>query len=238
MRYTRNPIEENNYKRRAVKWIYNIVPFVLLFLSWEILARLISTSDFPTFSTIVANAFSASLAYHLGTTLIFSFLGLTVISIVGLPLGKLIQRSEKIKWTLNPFLWFLVFAIVIGYKIMEARLIVLFGLSQLTIFIQSILLPILIVALISGYGHRMIAIRIGFLLCLTLRIIGEMIFGVTTIGIGHQLSLHYHLHNTLMVYSIILLIGFAGLLIEEIIPKHAGNIIVDKLEKRLKPKLS
>ena len=88
--------DENKQETRTVGWFCHSIPFVLLFLFWEILARLIHNSlILPPFSAVAASAFSPSLAYHLGSTLAFSLLGLLIISAVGLPLGMLMHRFKK-----------------------------------------------------------------------------------------------------------------------------------------------
>jgi ABC-type nitrate/sulfonate/bicarbonate transport system permease component len=80
--------DENKQETGTVRWFYRSIPFVLLFLFWEILARLIHNSlILPPFSAVAVNAFSPPLAYHLASTLTFSLLGLLIISLVGLPLG-------------------------------------------------------------------------------------------------------------------------------------------------------
>nr|QNO51585.1 hypothetical protein FJOHDBIG_00034 [Methanosarcinales archaeon ANME-1 ERB6] len=194
--------DENKQETRTVRWFYHSIPFVLLFLFWEILARVIHDPlILPPFSAVAKNAFSPVLAYHLGSTLAFSLLGLLIISLVGLPLGMLMHRFKKAEGVINPFFWFLLFAFGIGITGIAPMLIMLFGLSQLTILLHSILVPILVVALISGYGAKLTALRIGFLLCWSFRIGGEMMFGITTVGLGYQLSKCSFLHNMEMMYA-------------------------------------
>ena len=152
---------------RAVRWFYHSIPFIMVFLFWEILARVIHDPlTLPPFSAVVVKAFSPSLAYHLGSTLAFSLLGLLIISLVGMPLGMLMRRYKKAEWVLNPFFWFLLFTsgfVTLGIApIIAPMLIVWFGLSQLTALVLSIVIPILVVALISGYGEKLIAVRVGF----------------------------------------------------------------------------
>nr|QNO53844.1 hypothetical protein ALDDBJOO_00020 [Methanosarcinales archaeon ANME-1 ERB6] len=215
---------------RTVRWFYHSIPFVLLFLFWVILARVIHDPlILPPFSAVVTNAFSPVLAYHLGSTLAFSLLGLLIISLVGLPLGMLMHRFKKADWTLNSFFWFLLFAFGVGTAGIAPILITWFGLSQLTALLHSILVPILVVALISGYGAKLTALRVGFLLCWSLRIGGEMMFGTTTVGLGYQLSQCYFLHNMEMMYAIMLLMGFIGLFVDRVL-KYAGNVVIGKEE--------
>ncbi|PXF53570.1 MAG: hypothetical protein C4B56_01475 [Candidatus Methanophagaceae archaeon] len=102
---------EDGNKQGIVRWFYHSIPFIVLFLFWELLARVVHDPlTLPPFSAVVVNAFSPSLAYHLGSTLAFSLLGLLIISLVGLPLGMLMRRHKKAEWALNPFFWFLLFA--------------------------------------------------------------------------------------------------------------------------------
>jgi len=161
---------EDGNKQGIVRWFYHSIPFIVLFLFWELLARVIHDPFIlPPFSGVAVRAFSPSLAYHLGSTLAFSLLGLLIISLVGLPLGMLMHRFKKAEWVLNPFFWFLLFTsgfVTLGIApIIAPMLIVWFGLSQLTGLLHSVLIPILVVALISGYGEKLIAVRVGFLLC-------------------------------------------------------------------------
>ena len=156
-------VKEGN---KRVRWFYHSIPFIMLFLFWELLARVIHDPlTLPPFSAVAVNAFSPSLAYHLGSTLAFSLLGLLIISLVGMPLGMLMRRYKKAEWALNPLLWFLLFAsgvVTLGIApIIAPMLIVWFGLSQLTALVLSIVIPILVVALISGYGEKLIAVRVG-----------------------------------------------------------------------------
>jgi len=82
-------------ENRTVRWFYHSVPFIILFLLWEIVARVIHDPYLlPPFSAVVASAFSSSLAYHLGITLTLSLLALLIISLVGLPLGQLMHRFK------------------------------------------------------------------------------------------------------------------------------------------------
>ena len=217
--------DENKQETGTVRWFYRSIPFVLLFLFWEILARLIHNSlILPPFSAVAVNAFSPPLAYHLASTLTFSLLGLLIISLVGLPMGALMHRFKKAGWALNPFFRFLLFASGIGAAGIAPVLLVWFGLSQLTVLLQSVLVPILVVALISGYGDRLTAVRVGFLLCLSFRIGGEMMFGMTGEGLGYQLSWCYHLYNLEAVYAILLIMGFTGLFVDSVL-KYAGNLV-------------
>ena len=225
--------DENKQETRTVRWFYHSIPFIILFLFWEILARVIHNPHIlPPFSAVAVNAFSPSLAYHLGSTLAFSLLGLLIISLVGLPLGMLMHRFKKAEWLIDPFFWFLLFAsgfVTIGIAPM---LIMLFGLSQLTALILSIVIPILVVALISGYGERLTAVRVGFLLCFSFRIGGEAMLGIPTMGgIGHiLLNYAYFLHNTEMMYAIMLLMGFTGLFVDRVL-KYVGNKLIRKMER-------
>ena len=217
--------DENKQETGTVRWFYHSIPFVLLFLFWEMLARVIHNPIIlPPFSLVAASAFSQSLAYHLASTLAFSLLGLLITSAVGLPLGMLMHRFKKAEWALNPFFWFLLFAVGIGATRILPMLIVWFGLSQLTVILHSVLVPILVVALISGYGAKLTAIRAGFLLCWSSRIGGEM-FGIT--GIGSQLLMCYTLHNMEMVYAIMLVVGFTGLFVDRVL-KYVGNMVKEK----------
>ncbi|MBE9541117.1 MAG: hypothetical protein IMF01_02265 [Proteobacteria bacterium] len=215
---------------RTVRWFYHTIPFIILFLSWELLARVIHKPlILPPFSAVAVNAFSPSLAYPLGSTLAFSLLGLLIISLVGLPLGMLMQRFKKADWVINPFFWFLLFALGFGFVTTRITpiLILLFELSPLTFILHSILVPILVVALISSYGAKLTAVRVGFLLCWAFQIGGEMTFGTTTVGLGYQLSQYYFLHNTEMVYAIMLIMGFTGLFVDRVL-KYEGNVIKRK----------
>jgi hypothetical protein len=171
---------------RTVRWFYHTLPFIMLFLFWEISARVIHNPYIlPPFSAVAVNAFSPSLACHLGSTLAFSLLGLLIISLVGLPLGILIHRFKKADWFFNPFFWFLLFAFGFVTTRVAPILISLFELSPLTVLLHSVLIPMLVVALISGYGERLTAVRVGFLLCWAFQIGGEMTFGITTVGLGY-----------------------------------------------------
>ena len=224
--------DENKQETRTVRLFYHSIPFVLLFLFWEILARVIHNPYIlPPFSAVAVNAFSPSLAYHLGSTLAFSLLGLLIISLVGLPLGMLMHRFKKAEWVIDPFFWFLLFAVGIGTTGIAPMLIMLFGLSQLTALLDSILVPILVVALISGYGAKLTALRIGFLLCWSFQIGGEMMFGITRVGLGNLLSECYYSHNTEMMYAIMLIMGFTGLFVDRVLPKYLGNKLVRKMER-------
>ena len=221
-----NKLEQEN---RITKWIYHIIPFAMLFLSWELLARVIHQPYIlPPFSAVAASALSLSLADDLAITFGFSLLGLLITLLTGLPLGSIIQRSNKAKWALDPFFWFLLFAIGIGTTHLAPILILMFGLTQLTVLIQSIIVPILVVALISGYGSTHLAIRLGFLMCLSFRFIGEMMFGTTMVGMGYQFSSFIDLHNVEMKYAIMLVMGFTGLFIDRVLLKYAGNLIKKK----------
>lgn len=220
--------DENKQETRIVRWFYHSIPFVLLFLFWEMLARVIHNSFIlPPFSAVAAGVFSPSLAHHFGSTLAFSLLGLLIISAVGLPLGMLMHRSKKAEWALDPFFWFLLFVFGIGAAGTAPVLIAWFGLSQLTVLLQSVLVPILVVALISGYGDRLTAVRVGFLLCWSLRIGGEVMFGMVGEGLGYQLSWCYTLHNMEMVYAIMLIMGFTGLFVDRVL-KYAGTLVKEK----------
>ena len=213
---------------RTVRWFYHSIPFIMLFLLWEILARVIHNPlILPPFSAVATNAFSPFLAYHLGSTLAFSLLGLLLTSSVGLPLGMLMHRFKKAEWVINPFFWFLLFAFGFGTIRIAPILISLFELSQLTALLHSILVPILVVALISGYGARLTAVRIGFLLCWSFWIGGEMMFGTTTVGLGYQLARCYFLHNMEMMYAIMLVMGFTGLFVDRVL-KYVGNVVIEK----------
>ena len=219
--------DENKQETRIVRWFYHSIPFVLLFLFWEMLARVIHDSFIiPPFSLVAASAFSQSLAYHLVSTLAFSLLGLLITSAVGLPLGMLMHRFKKAEWVINPFFWFLLFVFGIGTAGITPSLIVWFGLSQLTVLLHSVLVPILVVALISGYGAKLTAVRVGFLLCWYSRIGGEM-FGISNAGIGSQLLMCYNLHNMETVYAILLIMGFTGLFVDRLL-KYVGNLVKEK----------
>nr|QNT35709.1 hypothetical protein HAHEADPM_00043 [uncultured Methanosarcinales archaeon] len=219
--------DENKQETRIVRWFYHSIPFVLLFLFWEMLARVIHNSFIlPPFSAVAASVFSPSLAYHFGSTLAFSLLGLLIISAVGLPLGMLMHRSKKAEWVINPFFWFLLFAVGIGATGITPGLIVWFGISELTILLKSILVPVLVVAMISGHGAKLTAVRVGFLLCWSSRIGGAM-FGISNAGIGSQLLMCYNLHNMEMVYAIMLIMGFTGLFVDRVL-KYAGTLVKEK----------
>lgn len=212
---------------RTVRWFYHSIPFVLLFLFWEILARVLHKPlILPLFSGVAVRAFSPSLAYHLGSTLAFSLLGLLIISLVGLPLGMLMRRFKKAEWALNPFFWFLLFAFGVGIAGIAPMLIVWFGLSQLTVLLHSVLIPVLVVALISGYGAKLTAVRVGFLLCWSLRIGGEIV-EISGDGLGPKLSQCYFLHNMEMMYAIMLVMGFTGLFVDRVL-KYVGNVVIGK----------
>ena len=180
---------------------------------------------------MVVKAFSPSLAYHLGSTLAFALLGLLIISLVGMPLGMLMHRFKKAEWALNPFLWFLLFASGFATTRIAPMLIMLFGLSQLTALVLSIVIPILVVALISGYGEKMIAVRVGFLLCWAFRIGVEAMPGISNRGIGYILSKYVYFHNVEMMYAIMLLMGFTGLFVDRVLLKYMGNKIIRKMER-------
>lgn len=205
---------------RIIRWFYHTIPFAVLFLLWEILARVVHQPFIlPPFSAVAASALSLSLVDDLARTLVFSLLGLLITLLAGLPLGSIIRRSDKVKWALDPFLWFLLFAIGIGTTRLVPILILMFGLTQLTVLIQSIIVPILVVALISGYGSTHLAIRLGFLMCLSFGFIGEMIIGTNMVGMGYQFSMFYDLHNIELLYAIMLLMGFTGLFIDRVLLK-------------------
>ncbi|RZB31700.1 MAG: hypothetical protein AEth_00631 [Candidatus Argoarchaeum ethanivorans] len=217
---------------RTVRWFYHSIPFIMLFLFWELLARVIHDPFIlPPFSAVVVSAFSPSLAYHLGSTLTFSLLGLLIISLVGLSLGMLIRRFKKAEWALNPFFWFLLFAFGIGIA-GTPMLIVWFGLSQLTVLLHSVLMPVLVVALISGYGAKLTAVRVGFLLCWSLRVGGEIVEMSGDGGLGPKLSQCYFLHNMEMMYAIMLVMGFTGLFFDRVLLKYLGGKIIRKMESR------
>ena len=223
--------DENKQETRTVRLFYHSIPFIILFLFWEISARVIHNPYIlPPFSAVAVNAFSPSLAYHLGSTLAFSLLGLLIISLVGLPLGMLMQRSKKADWVINPFFWFLLFASGFVTTRIVPILFSLFELSPLTVILHSILVPILVVALISSYGARLTAVRVGFLLCWAFQIGGEMMFGIARVGLGNLLSECYLLHNTEMMYAIMLLMGFTGLFVDRVL-KYVGNVVIGKEEK-------
>ena len=205
---------------RIIRWFYHTIPFAVLFLLWEILARVVHQPFIlPPFSAVAASALSLSLVDDLARTLVFSLLGLLITLLAGLPLGSIIRRSDKVKWALDPFLWFLLFAIGIGTTRLVPILILMFGLTQLTVLIQSIIVPILVVALISGYGSTHLAIRLGFLMCLSFGFIGEMIIGTNMVGMGYRFSMFYDLHNIELLYAIMLLMGFTGLFIDRVLLK-------------------
>jgi len=221
-----NKLEQEN---RITKWIYHIIPFAVLFLLWEVLARVFHQPYIlPPFSDVAASALSLSLADDLASTLGFSLLGLLITLLAGLPLGSIIQRSNKAKWALEPFIWFLLFAIGIGTTSLAPILILMFGLTQLSVLIQSIIVPILVVSLISGYGFTHLAIRLGFLLCLSFQFIGEMMFGTTMAGMGYQFSIFSDRHIVEMKYAIMLVMGFTGVFIDRVLLKYVGNLIQKK----------
>ena len=221
---------EDGNKQGIVRWFYHSIPFIVLFLFWELLARVVHDPlTLPPFSAVVVKAFSPSLAYHLGSTLAFSLLGLLIISLVGLPLGMLMNRFKKVEWALNPLLWFLLFASGVVTLGIAPMLVVWFGLSQLTGLLHSVLIPILVVALISSYGEKLIAVRVGFLLCWALRIGVEAMLGISNRGIGHILSKYAYFHNVEMVYAIMLLMGFTGLFVDRVL-KYVGNVVIGKEE--------
>jgi ABC-type nitrate/sulfonate/bicarbonate transport system permease component len=213
---------------RTVRWFYHSIPFIMLFLFWELLARVIHNPHIlPLFSAVAVRAFSPSLAYHLGSTLAFTLLGLLIISLVGLPLGMLMNRFKKVEWALNPFFWFLLFAFGFVTTRIVPLLFSLFELSPLTVILHSILVPILVVALISSYGAKLTAVRVGFLLCFSFRIGGEVI---THVGLGYQLfAKYYYLHNMAVVYAVMLVMGFTGLFVDRVL-KYVGNIVIGKEE--------
>lgn len=215
---------------RTVRWFYHSIPFIMLFLFWAILARVIHNPlILPPFSGVAVRAFSPLLAYHLGSTLAFSLLGLLIISLVGLPLGMLMRRFKKADWVLNPFFWFLLFAFGVGIAGIAPILIMWFGLTQLTVLLHSVLIPILVVALISSYGAKLTAVRVGFLLCWALRISGEIV----EISGGdldpNSRSVCYFLHNMEMMYAIMLIMGFTGLFVDRVL-KYVGNVVIGKEE--------
>jgi len=219
---------EDGNKQGIVRWFYHSIPFIVLFLFWELLAGAIHNPHIlPPFSAVVVKAFSPSQAYHLGSTLAFSLLGLLIISLVGLPLGMLMHRFKKAEWALNPFLWFLLFASGFATTRIAPMLIMLFGLSQLTALVLSIVIPILVFALISGYGEKMIAVRVGFLLCWAFRIGVEAMPGISNRGIGYILSKYVYFHNVEMMYAIMLLMGFTGLFVDRVL-KYVGNVVIGK----------
>jgi len=218
-----NKLEQEN---RITKWFYHTIPFAVLFLLWEVLARVIHQPYIlPPFSAVAASALSLSLADDLASTLAFSLLGLLITLLTGLPLGLIIQRSNKAKWALEPFIWFLLFAIGIGTTILTPILILMFGLTQLSVIIQSIIVPIIFVTLISSYGYTLLAVRLGFLMCLSYQFIGEMIFRTAIGGMGSQFSWFFDLHNVEMMYAIMLLMGFSGLFIDRVLIKYAGYLV-------------
>jgi len=223
--------DENKQETRTVRWFYHTTPFIILFLFWEILARVIHNPlILPPFSGVVVNAFSPFLAYHLGSTLAFSLLGLLIISLVGLPLGMLMHRFKKAEWIFNPFFWFLLFASGFGTTRIAPILFSLFEVSPLTVILHSVLIPMLVVALISSYGAKLTAVRVGFLLCFSFRIGGEMMLGITTMGLGRLLSECYYFHNTEMMYAIMLIMGFTGLFVDRVLLKYLGNVVIGKEE--------
>nr|QNO57396.1 hypothetical protein MLPLCDNK_00018 [Methanosarcinales archaeon ANME-1 ERB7] len=210
-------------ENRTVRWFYHSIPFIILFLLWEIVARVIHNPYIlPPFSAVVASAFSPSLAYHLGITLTLSLLALLIISLVGLPLGMFMYRFKEAEWVLSPLFWFLLFALGLGLGStgIAPILIMLFGLSQLTVLLFSILIPSMVVALISCYGAKLTAVRVGFLLCWSLQISAG--YQISMAGLGGQLSIFYHLHNLEMVYAIMLIMGFTGLFVDSVL-KYMGN---------------
>ena len=214
-------------ENRTVRWFYHSIPFIILFLLWEIVARVIHDPYLlPPLSAVVASAFSQSLAYHLGITLAFSLLALLIVSLVGLPVGQLMHRFKEAEWVLSPFFWFLLFAVGLGTTGIAPILIMWFGLSQLTVIVFSILIPIMVVALISCYGAKLTAVRVGFLLCWSLQI-SAGVYLISVAGLGTQLSIFYHLHNLEMVYAIMLIMGFTGLFVDSVL-KYMGNKTKEK----------
>jgi ABC-type nitrate/sulfonate/bicarbonate transport system permease component len=209
----------------TVRWFYHSTPFILLVLFWELLARVIHEPlILPPFSTVLVRAFSPACAYHLGSTLAFSLLGLLIVSLVGLPLGMLMQRFKKADWTLNPFFRFLLFAFGFGTTGIAPLLIMWFGLTQRALLVHSLVIPVLVVALISGYSARLTAVRVGFLLCWSFRIGGEMALGAPITGIGHQLSQCYVLHNMELMYALMLIMGFTGLFVDRVLT-YVGTVV-------------
>ena len=222
---------EDGNKQGIVRWFYHSIPFIVLFLFWELLARVVHDPlTLPPFSAVVVKAFSPSLAYHLGSTLAFSLLGLLIISLVGLPLGMLMNKFKKVEWALNPLLWFLLFASGVGIAGITPMLVVWFGLSQLTGLLHSVLIPILVVALISSYGAKLTALRVGFLLCWALRIGVEAMPRISNRGIGYILSKYAYFHNVEMMYAILLAMGFTGLFVDRVL-KYVGNVVIRKMER-------
>ncbi|NOR77552.1 MAG: hypothetical protein GQ523_03815 [Methanophagales archaeon] len=214
-------------ENRTVRWFYHSIPFIILFLLWEIVARVIHDPYLlPPLSAVVASAFSQSLAYPLGITLAFSLLALLIVSLVGLPVGQLMHRFKEAEWALSPFFWFLLFAVGLGATGIAPISIMWFGLSQLTVLLFSILIPIMVVALISCYGAKLTAVRVGFLLCWSLQISGG-VYLISGEGLGNQLSMCYHLHNLEMVYAIMLIMGFTGLFVDRVL-KYMGDVIKEK----------
>ena len=220
-------VKEGN---KRVRWFYHSIPFIALFLFWELLAREIHNPlTLPPFSAVVVKAFSPSLAYHLGSTLTFSLLGLLIISLVGMPLGMLMRRYKRAEWALNPF-FFLLFASGVGIAGIAPMLVVWFWLSQLTGLLHSVLVPILVVALISSCGAKLTALKVGFLLCWALRIGIEAMPGISNRGIGYILSKYAYFHNVEMMYAILLAMGFTGLFVDRVL-KYVGNVVIRKTER-------
>lgn len=218
-----NVIEREQGENMFLHWICYVIPFGVLFLLWEILARIILvTYGLPPISVIVLTL-SPRMMYQLGITFLFSFLELLVVLLIGLPLGNLIHTSKNVKQFLTPVLWFLIFLIGTAIIVKAPILIVLFGISRFLIFLQSIIVPILVVMLISGDGQKLIAIKMGYLFCLFFQMISEMTIQTMVSGIGQMLSMYYHLHNFTMLYSTLFLIGAAGLFVEKVLIEYVGN---------------
>ncbi|RZB32495.1 MAG: hypothetical protein SRB1_01296, partial [Desulfobacteraceae bacterium Eth-SRB1] len=96
----------------------------------------------------------------------------------------------------------------------------------------SVLMPVLVVALISGYGAKLTAVRVGFLLCWSLRVGGEIVEMSGDGGLGPKLSQCYFLHNMEMMYAIMLVMGFTGLFFDRVLLKYLGGKIIRKMESR------
>jgi ABC-type nitrate/sulfonate/bicarbonate transport system permease component len=218
-----NDIESEQGENRSLQWIWYVIPFGALFLLWEILARIILVKyGLPPISVIVWSL-SPRMMYQLGITFLFSILELLVVLLIGLPLGNLIRTSKNVKQFITPVLWFLIFLTGTAIIVKTPILTVLFGISQFLIFLQSIIVPILVVMLISGDGQKLIAIKMGYLFCLLFQMMSEMTIQTMVGGIGQLLSMYYHLHNFTMLYSTLFLIGAAGLFVEKVLIEYMGN---------------
>ena len=65
-----------------------------------------------------------------------------------------------------------------------------------------------------------------FLLCWSLQI-SAGVYLISVAGLGTQLAMCYHLHNTDMMYAIMLIMGFTGLFVDRVL-KYAGTLVKEK----------